>query len=246
MAQQPVGETVPDANPGRPTVSTPATITPVGYLQFEAGGLYAQHSGEFDQRFEFDTVVKLAVTQRLEGLLLTEPVVKSTHSAFPDAQLGEVFVGAQGVLMRGDDKRPTLSASYIYRSHASPAPELDAGSYRQGTILLFSADVKKFHADLNGMLNEQIADDTHVRRLQFGQSLSVSHPLGRWVFSGELWHFTQPLLNANAVGNLWAASYQLRPNLVIDAAYDHGLTSTSTHWETLAGFTYLLPHKLWK
>src|ERR1700693_4180267 len=32
----------PEANPGRPTVSTPATLTPVGYLQFENGGLYAE------------------------------------------------------------------------------------------------------------------------------------------------------------------------------------------------------------
>jgi hypothetical protein len=42
---------VPAANPGRPTVSTPATLTPVGYLQFETGGLYAQISPEFTTRF---------------------------------------------------------------------------------------------------------------------------------------------------------------------------------------------------
>jgi hypothetical protein len=35
---------VPEANPGRPTVSTPATLTPVGYLQFENGVLFAEHS----------------------------------------------------------------------------------------------------------------------------------------------------------------------------------------------------------
>ena len=33
---------LPAANPGRPTVSTPATLTPVGYLQFENGGLFAE------------------------------------------------------------------------------------------------------------------------------------------------------------------------------------------------------------
>ena len=33
-----------EANPGRPTVSTPATLTPVGYLQFETGVLGAEHS----------------------------------------------------------------------------------------------------------------------------------------------------------------------------------------------------------
>ena len=36
-----------EANPGRPTVSTPATLTPVGYLQFETGVLGASHSPEF-------------------------------------------------------------------------------------------------------------------------------------------------------------------------------------------------------
>ena len=246
QAQQQIGETVPDANPGRPTVSTPATLTPVGYVQIEGGALYAEHSGEFDKRFETNTVVKLAVNQRLEGLLLLEPVIKSTQSSSPNAQPGEVFLGVQGILLSGSEKRPTIAGSYIYRAHASPAPELDYGTYRQSAMLLLSGDLKGFHADLNGMLNEQISDDTGARRAQFGQSLSISHPVKRWVFSGELWHFTQPLIAGNAVGNLWAAAYEVRRNLVLDAAYQHGLTSSSTHWETTVGFTYLLPHKLWR
>jgi hypothetical protein len=34
----------PDANPARPTVSTPATLTLLGYFQFENGVLYATDS----------------------------------------------------------------------------------------------------------------------------------------------------------------------------------------------------------
>src|SRR6266852_9029125 len=41
---------VPEANPGRPTVSTPATLTPIGYLQFENGALFAEESTEFSRR----------------------------------------------------------------------------------------------------------------------------------------------------------------------------------------------------
>jgi hypothetical protein len=52
----------PDANPGRPTVSTPATLTPKGYLQFETGALRADHSPEFSSRFGFNEVMKLSVT----------------------------------------------------------------------------------------------------------------------------------------------------------------------------------------
>jgi hypothetical protein len=40
---------VPETNPARPTVSTPATLTPSGYLQFENGGLFATHSPEFSK-----------------------------------------------------------------------------------------------------------------------------------------------------------------------------------------------------
>ena len=51
----------PEANPGRPTVSTPATLTPVGYLQFETGVLGATDSGEFSSRVGFNEVIKLSV-----------------------------------------------------------------------------------------------------------------------------------------------------------------------------------------
>jgi hypothetical protein len=52
----------PEANPGRPTVSTLATLTPVGYLQFETGVLGANHSPEFSSRYDFNEVIKLSVS----------------------------------------------------------------------------------------------------------------------------------------------------------------------------------------
>ena len=51
----------PEANPARPTVSTPATLTPVGYLQFETGGLGALTSPEFGTRIGINQVTKLTV-----------------------------------------------------------------------------------------------------------------------------------------------------------------------------------------
>src|SRR6202020_3580542 len=50
---------VPEANPARPTVSTPATLTPAGYLQFEDGGLYATDSPEFSKRRANNQVYRL-------------------------------------------------------------------------------------------------------------------------------------------------------------------------------------------
>lgn len=74
---------------------------------------------------------------------------------------------------------------------------------------------------------------------------SFSHPLvGKYGLTGEIWHFPQPLLQTNAVGTLWAINYNAKRNLVFDAGFNRGLTSTSTRWEVFAGFPCLLPHKI--
>lgn len=235
---------VPEANPGRPTVSTPATLPPVGYLQFENGTLFAQHSTEFSNRFGVEQVTKLAVHPRLELFLESEPLAISQSEDQTGVHEGEVFAGVQGVLLSGAGSRPTVSVSYIRRLHESPAPELDIGTFRQSGAILVSDDLRGFHIDTNEIIAEQVQGGT--RRAQFGQTLSVSHPLGRFTLSGELWHFSQPFEHGNAVGNLWAISYPVRKNLVVDGGFNHGLTQTSTQWEVFLGFTYILPHRLWR
>jgi len=233
----------PDANPGRPTVSTPATLTPKGYLQFETGALRADHSPEFSSRFGFNEVMKLSVTSRLELLASGEPWARYTADGRTANRVADIFAGAQAVVRKGEGAAPTVAVSYFHRAYDGGAPELDFGSPINSFLLLASADVKGFHYDANAMFNELV--DRSVRRGQFGQSLSISHPFkGKFTISGEIWHFTQPFLRDHAIGNLWAVSYAARKTLVLDAGFNRGLTGTSTRWETFAGFTYLLPHRL--
>ena len=234
---------VPEANPGRPTVSTPATLTPVGYLQFENGVLFAQDSTEFSSRIGIGQVTKLSVHPRLELFLQSEPLAISQSKEQTAVHEGEVFAGLQSVLFDGGESRPTVSISYVRRVHTSVAPELDVGTFRQSTSILLSEDLHGFHFDTNGIVAEQLHGA--IRRAQFGQTLSISHPLGKFTISGEVWHFSQPFEKGNTVGNLWAVSRALRKNLVVDAGFNRGLTRTSTRWETFVGFTYLLPHRLW-
>ena len=158
--------------------------------------------------------------------------------------VGDVFLGALVVLLPGEGAKPTLSASYSRRVYSGSTPNLDIGSPLNSSIFYASADVKGFHYDANAIFNEVLQGP--VRRLQFGQTLSISHHLGKgFGLSGEIWRFSQPFLHGNAIGNLWAASYAARKNLVFDAGFEKGLTGTSTHWEAFAGLTYLLPHRLW-
>ena len=234
----------PEANPGRPTVSTPATLTPVGYLQFETGVLGANHSPEFSSRISPNEMMKLSVIPRLELLAGGEPVSHFDASGHTANSVADIFVGAQAMLSSGEGAKPTVAVSYFHRAYDGGAPELDFGSPVNSFLLLASADVKGFHYDANAMLNELVQGT--ARRPQFGQSLSISHHLkGKFALSGEIWHFTQPFLRGNAVGNLWAVSYAARKTLVFDGGFNRGLTGTSTRWEAFVGFTYLLPHRLW-
>lgn len=232
-----------EANPGRPTVSTPATLTPTGYLQFETGALGANRSPEFSSRYGFNEVIKLSVERRLQLIASAEPLVHYRADGVSANGTAEVFLGAQAVVSRGEGARPTIAASYFRRIYDGGVPEVDFGSPRNSLLVLASADVKGFHYDANAVFNEQTQAAVH--RPQFGQTLSISHHVaGKFSVSGEIWRFTQPFLRSSAVGNLWALGYNARKTLAFDAGFNRGWTSTSTRWEAFVGFTYLLPHRL--
>jgi hypothetical protein len=90
---QPASPDTPEANPARPTVSTPATLPPLGYLQFETGSLGAVASPEFGTRIGINQVTKPAFTPRLELFFMTEPYVHSSNSSSGDKEIhpGEVW-----------------------------------------------------------------------------------------------------------------------------------------------------------
>jgi hypothetical protein len=124
---------VPEPNPARPTVSTPATLSPLGFLQFETGGLGAVTSPGFGTRIGMNQVTKLTVLPRLELFMQTEPYVQSSDRKGKDKEIhpGEVFVGTQAILVSGDGTRPTIAMSYVRRLYESPAPELDLAKAAQ-------------------------------------------------------------------------------------------------------------------
>jgi hypothetical protein len=232
----------PLANPGRPTVSTPATLTPIGYLQFETGVLAAWHSPEFSTQQSLGEVTKWTVSRWLELLAGTSPFVHSDTE--PQNGTGDITLGFQGIVRHGEGASPTFALSYFRDVFSGGTPDLDIGSAKNSALVLASADVKSFHYDTNYIFNEMI-DDKGVRRAQLGQTLSVSHGLGKeFGISGEIWNFEQPFLRSHATGNLWAVNYNAKRNLVFDLGFDRGLTTTSTRWEILAGFTYVLPMRI--
>ncbi len=257
---------IPEANPARPTVTNPAHIPPVGYLQFEQGLVEANGSPSgLDGQFSLVQSFRLSLHPRLMVQFQSQPIAVSRFGATPDnaassqTDPGDLILGVQGLLIKELGRRPTIAVAYLQRVRSGSSPDLDIGSFSRSAVVLISGDLGNFHYDTNYIVSEQLADP--VRRAQFGQTLSVTHDLLPEIFddkleiTGELSHFSQPLVattrdgaispRSNAVGTLWALGYSLRPNLVLDAGFEHGLTSTSTAWQGVAGFTYLLPHRLW-
>jgi hypothetical protein len=271
----------PSANPGRPTVTNPATLPPVGYLQFEQGYLGSLQSPEAPSQYGVNQVTKLAVHRRLMLAVSAQPFAASAASAVPGSSrdAGAVQVGFQAVLFTPTltpppakvspeaapevqkSPVPTVAIGYYHTVYGGSAPDIDLGSATNSLVLLFSGDVRGFHYDANYVVNEQDGDSSlgphSVRRAQFAQTLSVNHSVfnPNLQLSVELYRFSQPLVSATAAGQtiaranlfdiLIAPSYQVRPNLVVDFGFSHGFTSTSTRWQSFAGFTYLLPKRLW-
>jgi len=270
----------PSANPARPTVTNPATLTPVGYLQFEQGYLGSINSPETASQYGVNQVTKLTVHPRLMLAVSAQPFAASVDNAGgpTSRDAGAVQVGFQAVLFtptlapppaKTPDAAPeaqkspvpTVAVGYYHTVYGGTAPDIDLGSATNTVVMLFSGDIGSFHYDTNYIVNEQDGDSNvgphAIRRAQFAQTLSVNHSMfnPNLQLSVELYHFAQPLVDATAAGGavaranlvdlLVAPSYQVRPNLIVDGGFSRGFTSTSTRWQSFAGFTYVLPHRLW-
>lgn len=256
----------PAAVPARPTVSTPAQLSPPGYLQFEQGfleGAASPGAPAVDKQFSVVQNTKLALNHHLLIQSLDQPFAHSSFAQGPaSSDSGDLTLGTQLVLVdnnEGQALKPTVALGYNGLVRGGTAANLDTGGYAHSAVVLVSGNIAGLHYDTNALFNEQQGQDAaarNVRRAQFGQTLSVTRQLTpAYSITAELWHFTQPFVastrngalvaRANAVGLLVSGGYTVRPNLVLDVAVDRGLTSTSTAWEGIAGFTYLLPRRLW-
>jgi hypothetical protein len=134
----------PVANPARPTVSTPATLTPVGYFQFETGILSAGHSPEFSSQTSLNEVAKISVSRCLELLAATEPIAHSRIAEHSSNAAGGVALGFQTVVHQGESAIPTVAVSYFHQVYGGNAPDLDIGSARNSVLLLFTTTLTRY------------------------------------------------------------------------------------------------------
>src|SRR5262245_36782803 len=110
-ASPPVQPEEPAANPGRPTIATPATLTPVGYVQLENGILIGHTSEDFKTLFSINQVTKLAVHPRLQFIAQFQPVAWSEGEGASryTNYAGGISAGAQVLLYQGEGARPSIA-----------------------------------------------------------------------------------------------------------------------------------------
>ncbi len=162
----------PAANPARPTVTNPATLPPVGYLQFEQGYLGSLDSPESASQYGINQVTKIALASRLMVQLQTQPFAQSRDvgaESTSDAS-GDILLGAQGVLYlppatpaetskspqaapHRTISKPTVALGYLGRVYPGNTADIDFGGFANGVLLLVSGDVVKFHYDTNYLFN---------------------------------------------------------------------------------------------
>jgi len=114
-------EDEPVAKPGRPTVSTPAKITPVGYLQLETGVLAATRSLEFSSRSSLNEAIKFSVATRLELIAVLEPLVHYRAGDRAANGTAEIFRRPSNSFQRrgsAADSRRQLLSSRLRRRRA--------------------------------------------------------------------------------------------------------------------------------
>jgi hypothetical protein len=223
------------ANPARPTVTNPATLTPVGYLQFEQGYLGSLDSPHTATQYGVNQTLKLTVVPRLMLEVASQPFAASTAVGTPGVpyDAGDVLVGAQAILYSPPDPTddaakadvhrhayvrsaiPTVAAAYLQRVHSGTAPDIDLGSQSRTALMLFSGHSPgiDFHYDINIIASQQEDDSsfhpgTTMRRAQFGQTFSIDRPIfnPNLQLSLEVYHFSQPLVHATSDGKPIARS----------------------------------------
>ena len=207
-------ESNPAADPARPTVTNPAHIPPPGYLQFEQGFLQAAGSPGLDSQVSLVQTTKLALNHRVLIQAGDQPFAHtSPPSSGPANAPGDLILGTQFLFNdeeEGHSRVPTIAIGYNGRVRSGTAPNLDTGGYSNSVLLLASGDLFGLHYDTNYLLNEQPGDPSAlpgphfaqtVRRLQFGQTLSVTRQVNKPLsLTAELWHFTQPLVSSTRSG----------------------------------------------
>jgi hypothetical protein len=216
------------AVPNRPTVSTPAQPVQLGVLETE-WGVDAAASQQ-----DINGLLKFGVSKNFELRVTNNPFLadSGTHG------FGDAGVGFKYRFTQDSGHLPSIALMYMAKLPTA-GDVLGSGQLDHALTFLVSKDLGKHHFDFNAVVNL-------LGRPQGGfdydclNALAWSHPLRwKWGATAELSGVTSP--NAFTPGSaqfLAAATYTVRPRLVLDFGMAARITGDIPDATFIAGFTY--------
>jgi len=152
----------PAANPGRPTVSTPADPHSGGISPVRKAGAGRATFAGIRRRTASTRSFKFCAAEALQFIVQTGAAGRFPIWAtiFPATQAGFSLGNAGVWLDAGQGHRPTISATIPLAVYGE-RPDLDIGSSRNSAIILLSTGLGKFHIVRTICSNEQIDQAVH-------------------------------------------------------------------------------------
>jgi len=235
-AAEPVEEP-PSVTPYRPSVSTPAALSAPGWLELEVGGLHARGLAQ-SRRDSLPYTLKLAFTEDWGVRIGGDAWVRQRDEAGTRLSGG----GDMNVVLKRRFGIDTSSAFGLEAGATIPTARTGLGSGKSDYSIngIYSADLGRYHTDLNLVATRVGQVDPGVSRNQLLWAASLSRALTeRWGVVGEL-SGTQQHGTDHTEQVLAAASYNVSPSLTLDAGLSRSIRSGAPTWSVFTGLTVLL------
>ena len=227
----------PAVTPYRPSVSTPAALSAPGWLELEVGGLHA-HDGSSARRDSLPYTLKLAFSEDWGVRLGGEGWVRQRDEAGKRLSGG----GDTNIVLKRRFGIDDTAAFGLEAGATLPTARTGLGTGKSDYSVngIYSADLGRYHTDLNLVTTRAGQVDPGVSRTQLLWAASLSTPLSdRWGVVGEL-SGTRQRGTDHTAQFLAAASYSVSRSLVLDAGLSRSLRSGAPAWTGFAGLTVLL------
>ena len=226
----------PAAVPYRPSVSTPAALSTPGWIEVEAGLLH-EHDGSPASRDSVPATVKLAFSPDWGLRVGADAWVRQRD---PGGQRTS-GVGDTAFVLKRRFAVDDASAFGLEAAVVTPTARrgLGNGQAAYGVNGIYSADIGRWHTDINVLATRFGAADAGTSRLQWLGAAALSTALDdHWGVVGELSGTNQRGIDATRQF-LVAASYNVSKRLVLDAGAARSLRSGTPVWSAFTGFTWL-------
>ena len=226
------------ANPTRPNWDTSAGTTQCGILESDYGFQVQPMGGGIHQSMEV-TSLRYGLTPKLDLRWGLTNHINQSGGGTPSLEgVGDHWLGARYRFQEQGRFTPAMALLYnIKVPMANPAKGFGSGFVDHQMIFIASRDLGHYHLDFNAAGTVVGERQGHDGAAQFG--LAVTRPVTKELSCIlESYGGPQPGTSNRFGAGFAGATYTLRPQLVLDAAYSRTYTAGSPRQQVLVGLTF--------